>query len=674
MFALFSKYKTEEAKLILSSRLFDADFYRTTCDVKSSAAAVQHYIQEGWKLGMNPSVYFDGAWYLQRYDDVKRADMCPLVHFLRYGSSENRTTSPFFNIDRMKSKAESSLSGEHPVTAYLDNPLSFRKDAIELFDRDFYLSKAAQSSMVVEGDPFRHFMMHGWRQGLDPHPLFSTTFYLQSYPDVRESGSNPLAHYLKSGGAELRQPHPRFDVGYYIKQSSDWTRFPDRNPLVHFLDVGVKTGANPNPDFDVSYYLYQHPDVRQDGINPFVHFLLHGEDEGRSSVHPINNRRNREEAIAGTTSILGASYFEMPALSVVIPTYNRRRVLESTLQRCFELPGSDALQFIVVNDGSTDDTLEFLNNAARSNKNLEVIHIENGGPGAARNRGAAIAKNDIILFMGDDVVPTSQDFFTAHQDFHRKRASLSDAMVGKVVWPSGKKMQITAVMRHIQGRGGEQFGFADLTPYTWLDWRFFYTSNISVKKQVVLNWEVDGFSHEFKLYGFEDIEFAYRLANNETGLKILYDPLSEGEHVHTYNFEQFVQRQLNTGRMARTFLDKHPTATHALGLADINLALASTEQLFQRDSADILSMFEGLKAWVNYLERHELLGNSGFHDDLMGAFFELSFLVGFVNAARDPSENIGAALNVTFSSFMSRMRRSLRNEVTAHDNIFPLPL
>jgi hypothetical protein len=42
-------------------------------------------------------------------------------------------------------------------------------------------------------------------------------------------------------------------------------------------------GFNPRPDFDTLYYLASNPDVAKAGINPFIHYLLHGREEGRLS-------------------------------------------------------------------------------------------------------------------------------------------------------------------------------------------------------------------------------------------------------------------------------------------------------------------------------------------------------------------------------------------------------
>lgn len=82
-----------------------------------------------------------------------------------------------------------------------------------LFDPDWYLS-VYDDLRRSKVDPVRHYLEHGWREGRDPGPRFSTRGYLRSNPDVGASDQNPLLHYLEHGrfegrtdgisGAELR--------------------------------------------------------------------------------------------------------------------------------------------------------------------------------------------------------------------------------------------------------------------------------------------------------------------------------------------------------------------------------------------------------------------------------------------------------------------------------------
>lgn len=95
---------------------------------------------------------------------------------------------------------------------------------------------------------------------------------------------------------------------------------------------------------------------------------------------------------------------ENEKISVVVPAYNTGkwlpRCLSSLRNQTYE-----NLEIIVVNDGSTDDTREVLDDYARENERVKAIHKENGGVTSARLRGAAEAEGDWIGFMdGDDAI------------------------------------------------------------------------------------------------------------------------------------------------------------------------------------------------------------------------------------------------------------------------------
>ena len=87
--------------------------------------------------------------------------------------------------------------------------------------------------------------------------------------------------------------------------------------------------------------------------------------------------------------------------SVVIPLYNKANNIEITLT---SLLNQDFTEFeiIIVNDGSTDDGVEVINRFT-NDKRINIIHQENKGASAARNKGVSAAKYDYIAFIdGDD--------------------------------------------------------------------------------------------------------------------------------------------------------------------------------------------------------------------------------------------------------------------------------
>ncbi|WP_046864950.1 glycosyltransferase family 2 protein [Microvirga massiliensis] len=354
-------------------------------------------------------------------------------------------------------------------------------------------------------------------------------------------------------------------------------------------------------------------------------------------------------------------------LSVVIPTYNRAELIGETLRICNQHAGGVPLEFIVIDDGSTDHTPQVLHKLEAEIPGLTWRSVENGGPGQARNLGCSLAKHDVILFLGDDIQPLNDDFFRVHSRIHAAFPSDRYAVLGKAVWPTKEPAYFNFVMAHIQGHRGEQFGYADMIPYSWLDCRFFYTINISVKKSVVSDWKLEGFRPELTLAAFEDVEFAYRLSKQVGGFKIFYDPGSIGQHIHPYTAEGFMARQHAAGMMAKVLFDIHPEMVEVLHLVDFMQSLRSQPNATNCASADYLSIIEGIKAWVRVLDRQHALGRAAWHNDLLTAVFHLSFLQGLLIASADATSNISGAYEYILDKFSQHINCVIDHELTAHE-------
>jgi len=99
-----------------------------------------------------------------------------------------------------------------------------------------------------------------------------------------------------------------------------------------------------------------------------------------------------------------------PEVSVVMGVYNGAEHLEQTLASILSQEGCD-LEFIVVDDGSTDDTGSILDAWAAQDKRLRVIHQQNTGLTRALIRGCAEARGEFIARQdaGDVSLPGRLD-------------------------------------------------------------------------------------------------------------------------------------------------------------------------------------------------------------------------------------------------------------------------
>ncbi|MBR5598916.1 MAG: glycosyltransferase, partial [Alphaproteobacteria bacterium] len=88
------------------------------------------------------------------------------------------------------------------------------------------------------------------------------------------------------------------------------------------------------------------------------------------------------------------------SVSIVIPVYNAEKYLSKCLDSI--LSQSKKVEIIAVNDGSTDNSLNILNNYASKYSNIKVINQSNQGVSFARNTGMNASTKDYITFVDSD--------------------------------------------------------------------------------------------------------------------------------------------------------------------------------------------------------------------------------------------------------------------------------
>lgn len=88
-------------------------------------------------------------------------------------------------------------------------------------------------------------------------------------------------------------------------------------------------------------------------------------------------------------------------VSIIVPVYNTEKYLRECLNSLINQTLQD-IEIICIDDGSTDNSLNILNEYAQKDKRIKVLTQNNQKQGAARNRGLAIAKGEYIQFVDSD--------------------------------------------------------------------------------------------------------------------------------------------------------------------------------------------------------------------------------------------------------------------------------
>jgi glycosyltransferase involved in cell wall biosynthesis len=271
-------------------------------------------------------------------------------------------------------------------------------------------------------------------------------------------------------------------------------------------------------------------------------------------------------------------------LSVVIPTFNRLEILKqvlTALEYCERPQGG--VEVVVVSDGSTDGTNDYLE-GLRPGYRFQFDIQEHAGPARAKNRGVELANGERVLFLGDDIIP-DRKFILRHISRADQNSNPEQiAVLGYTTWD--RRMKVTPFLRYINEHG-PQFGYSLISDPNNVPFNFFYTSNISICRNVFIR--LGGFDVEFLSAAWEDIEFGYR--SGKTGLRIVYEQSARAEHFHPTNPVSFLKRQESVGEGAVIFARKHPELLEWLGLSnpkEIESSLVDRARLMRLRLSDLI--------------------------------------------------------------------------------------
>ncbi len=239
------------------------------------------------------------------------------------------------------------------------------------------------------------------------------------------------------------------------------------------------------------------------------------------------------------------------SVSVVIPTYERKTVLEETV-RALAAQTTPPLEVIVVDDGSKDGTSELLQRLrAELAGRLDLVPLRqpNLKQGRARNLGVAHARGELVLFLGDDTIPEPA-CVAEHLAAHAARPGPC-AVIGFTGWHR-ERMRVTPFLDFVNGHG-PQFSFDLLKDGQEVPFTTLYTSNVSIPREHLGR---EPFDHRFTSYGWEDCELGWRLSS--AGLPIVYRRAAATRHVHPQTMTQFLARQAHVGRAIGVLYEIHP--------------------------------------------------------------------------------------------------------------------
>jgi glycosyltransferase involved in cell wall biosynthesis len=242
-------------------------------------------------------------------------------------------------------------------------------------------------------------------------------------------------------------------------------------------------------------------------------------------------------------------FFSSVFFSIVIPTYNRQPILEKCLRALeaqqFENSTITGYEVVLVDDGSTDDTVSWLQTQSAQFPHVRLFQQNHQGPAAARNLGVAQAQGNTIIFIDSDLVVTEQ-FLQAHANALQQ---------GEKQLGSDRLFTYGSVINTCN------FDQPTAEPFKITDYSraYFATGNVAIARK----WldQAGLFDTRFQLYGWEDLELGVRL--KQLGLKLIKCPEAVGYHWHPpfalQQIPNLIDKEIQRGRMGVLFYQKHPT-------------------------------------------------------------------------------------------------------------------
>jgi GT2 family glycosyltransferase len=243
-------------------------------------------------------------------------------------------------------------------------------------------------------------------------------------------------------------------------------------------------------------------------------------------------------------------------VSVVIPTYQRRALLERALGALARQEMSAGQYEVIVSvDGSDDGTREMLA-AFEAPYSLVWCWHPNVGRAISCNRGIAMTSGELIVLLDDDMEPTP-GFLRAHAAEHRTGARRGVVGAAPIVTDDAS----TPIGVHVGARFNRHLAHLAMPGYRF-GIRDFYSGNFSIPRRLLQ--EVGGFDEAFTIYGHEDVELAWRL--RAAGIELGFSAAAVARQRYTKDFPALARDTIANGRTAVQLATKHPSTSADVGL------------------------------------------------------------------------------------------------------------
>lgn len=241
--------------------------------------------------------------------------------------------------------------------------------------------------------------------------------------------------------------------------------------------------------------------------------------------------------------------------SIVIPTYQRRDVVLSSVRALSRQRFHGAFEVIVVVDGSTDGSAEALRKLETPFP-LSVLEHPNKGLAATRNRGAAAAGGEILLFLDDDM-EAHPDLLRQHDRSQREGL---DVVIGHI--PLHPDSPANFLSRGVKEWADERARRLS-APGARLTLHDLLGGQLSISRKTFCS--LGGFDTDFTrggTFGNEDLDFGHRVLRG--GHRLAFNPDAISWQKYVVQPHQYLRQWRQAGSADVRFARKHPDKAEAI--------------------------------------------------------------------------------------------------------------
>jgi GT2 family glycosyltransferase len=245
-------------------------------------------------------------------------------------------------------------------------------------------------------------------------------------------------------------------------------------------------------------------------------------------------------------------------VSVLIPTHQRRRALQTVLESLAHQtvePGS--YEVVVATDACSDGTQEMID-TLQVPYELRRVEPQGRGRSAAVNAALAAAQGEVAIVLDDDMRVVCE-FVERHRSHHPPGSRR--CVLGAVPVELGEGS--THAARYVKAKFDRHLARLSDPEHLALP-RSFFTGNASLRAEVLR--EVGGFDESFGIYGNEDVELSLRL--RKAGVELGYDPEALAFQEYGKDLGGLQRDTLAKGRTTVLLARSHPEVFGELRLAE----------------------------------------------------------------------------------------------------------